>query len=99
MATQKKYRPKRSCPGKDTFLALSNPTYPRIVDKSVELDMKIRTLKNYFRKREQEEIDATWKDVKPIKRSPTIRTKLNEKSNGGRKQNITKKKRPKKHKK
>lgn len=104
MATQKKYKyPKYISSGKSTFLALTTPTYARKKNKRDELDIEIRTLKNYFRDKkrdkEQEGINATWKDVNPVKRSPTIRTKLNEKSNGGRKRNSTKKKRHNKTKK
>lgn len=103
MATQKKYTSKRNHPPKDTFIALSNPIYPRNVDKGKELDIKIRTLTNYFWDKELEGINATWKvregNFKPIRRSPTVRESLNKSTGGKRKRNSTKKKRRNKTKK
>lgn len=102
METRKKYTSKRNHPPKDTFIALSNPIYPRNVDKGKELDLKIRTLTNYFRDKELEGINATWKvtegNFKPI-RSPTVRESLNKSTGGKRKRNNTKKKRRNKTKK
>ena len=105
MATRKNNKspyyksPKNTSSGKDTFVALLSPTYPRSKNKTDELDIKIRTLKNYFRTKEEEGIKATWKDVTPVKRSSTVSKNLNEKSKGGRKRKGTKKKRRNKTKK
>lgn len=104
MATRKNNKspyyksPKSTSSGKDTFVALLSPTYPRSENKTDELDIKIRTLKNYFRTKEEEGIKATWKDVTPVKRSSTVSKNLNI-LKGGRKRKGTKKKRHNKTKK
>jgi len=104
MATRKNNKspyyksPKSTSSGKDTFVALLSPTYPRSENKTDELDIKIRTLKNYFRTKEEEGIKATWKDVPTVKRSSTVSKNLNI-LKGGRKRKGTKKKRHNKTKK
>ena len=104
MATRKNNKspyyksPKNTSSGKDTFVALLSPTYPRSENKTDELDIKIRTLKNYFRTKEEEGIKATWKDVPTVKRSSTVSKNLNI-LKGGRKRKGTKKKRRNKTKK
>ena len=90
--------PKNTSSGKDTFVALLSPTYPRNKNKTDELDIKIRTLTNYFRNKEQDGINATWKEVTPVKRSSTVSKNLNN-LKCGRKQKGTKKKRRNKTKK
>lgn len=98
MATRKNNKspyyksPKNTSSGKDTFVALLSPTYTRNKNETDELDIKIRTLKNYFRTKEEEGIKATWNDVTPIKRSSTVRKNLKN-LKGGRKRKGTKKKR------
>ena len=104
MATRKNNKspyyksPKKTSSGKDTFVALLSPTYTRNKNETDELDIKIRTLKNYFRDKELEGIKATWNEITPIKRSSTERKNLNN-LKGGHKQKGTKKKRRNKTKK
>jgi hypothetical protein len=84
-----------------TMKALTYKSYKPLVTKETkkqQLDLQSRIQNNKLISAEDDGINATWKNVTPLKRVKTVKNDLNN-LKGGRKRNSTKKKRRNKTKK